>query len=54
MGNFYPQTPAQFAVRERDMQDQLLLDTEFDDAIDFEDMHAVSLEISNQFTTHTL
>ena len=54
MGNFYPMTPAQFAARDVFVNELPMLDEEFDEGIDFSDTHLVSLEVSNQFSTHIL
>ncbi|MFZ4541420.1 MAG: hypothetical protein ACOYNL_06370 [Rickettsiales bacterium] len=53
MANFKPRTTTQFAARDVFMGDLPLLDEEFDLEIDFSDAHEATLEITNQFDTHT-
>ena len=54
MGNYRPMTKAQRHVFYDVLSSDLpLLDNEFDEEMDFADMHTVDLELTGQFNTHS-
>lgn len=52
MGNYRPMTKAQRASFIDVLNDLPLLDSEFDEEIDFQDMHTTNLTLTNQASTH--
>lgn len=52
MAHFKPHTPVEYTHRHL-LMELPLLDEEFDGEVDFSDSHEATLEITNQFDTHS-